>query len=161
MAISSKYEIKIFDDLKDEYNKAKVLLDGKKFPIYLMLSNYHKDSICVSDKFSENLKLGTVELNYDKQVFEIQTDTKIPCAAGQFATVLLNTLKYYDDEDGFMFKNRTGVLFNNTEDGPKFQLLIGFEVLGGLIEEFYSVYFTGKTIMDIENKDFLEVGVDA
>ena len=60
-----------------------------------------------------------------------------------------------------MFKNQTGVLFNNTEDGPKFQLLIGFEVLGGLIEEFYSVYFTGKTIMDIENKDFLEVGVDA
>ena len=26
MAISNKYEIKIFDDLKDEYNKAKVLL---------------------------------------------------------------------------------------------------------------------------------------
>lgn len=161
MAIPSKYEIKIFDDLKDEYNKAKVLLDEKKFPIYLMLTNYHEDSICVSDRFSENLKLGTVKLNYDKQVFEIQTDTRIPCAAGQFATVLLNTLKYYDDEEESMFKKQTGVIFNNTEDGPKFQLIIAFNTLGGLIEEFYSVYFTGKTIMDIENKDFLEVGVDA
>lgn len=161
MAIPSKYEIEVFDDLKDEYNRAKMLLDGKKFPIYLMLSNYHTDSIVVTDKFSENLRLGTVELNYDKQVFEIQTDTKIPCAAGQFATVLLNTLQYYDDNEETMFKQQTGIIFNNTEDGPRFQLLIGFNTLGVLIEEFYSVYFTGKTIMDIENKDFLEVGVDA
>lgn len=157
MAISSKYEIEIFDDLKEEYNKTKMLLDRKKFPIYLMITNYHEDSICVTDKFAENLKLGTVELNYDKQVFEIQTDTKISCGAGQFATVLLNTLKYYDDSDGSMFKNQTGVLFNNTEDGPKFQLIIGFGTLGGLIEEFYSVYFTGVTIKDIEHKDFFEL----
>lgn len=139
--------VDVFDDLKEEYNNPEVRqkLEGVDFPLYFMVTNGKEDSVNISEPFVDNLKIGTVKLDYESMQFIANIDPETP--AGNIAIEITTDLKNNDGKDGVNFSKQVGVIFYNVEDQPAlFQLLIGLGGLGTLQEDMYSVYFTGKTI---------------
>lgn len=137
--------VDVFDDLKEEYNNSEVKekLEGLDFPLYFMVTNGKNDSVNISEPFVDNLKVGTVKLDYETMQFVASIDPETP--AGNIAIEIASDLQKHDGEDGISFKKQVGIIFYNA-DTPTFQLLIGLGDLGTLQEDMFSVYFTGKSI---------------
>ena len=137
--------VDVFDDLKEEYAKSEVRekLEGVEFPLYFMVTNGKVDSVNISKPFVDNLKIGTVKLDYETMQFIANIDPETP--AGGIAIEVASDLQKHDGDEGISFKKQTGIMFYNTKI-PVFQLLVGLGDLGTLQEDMFSVYFTGKTI---------------
>lgn len=128
-------------DEREEYTKMKFRLQDTKIPLYFLPRTELVDSINVTDPFVDNAKIGYTTVNFVdgniNHVFYIDDKSDM----GNLAIELTDQII-----DNGLAKEQLYVVptYYATELNAVLQLKLG--ILGSVQEDYYSAYFTGKTI---------------
>lgn len=125
----------------DEFYKMRFRLDGQKVPLYFLPTTELVDSINVSDPFTKNSLIGYTTVNYVddhiNHVFYIDDNTDI----GNMAIELTDQII-----DNNLTKDQLYIVTTIYATELRALLSLKLGILGPVQEDYFSAYFTGKTI---------------
>lgn len=128
-------------DEREEYEKMKFRLNNVKIPLFFLPRTELVDSINITDPFVENAKIGytTIKFNDDNVMHEFYLDDNSDM--GNLAIELTDKIINSD-----LVKEQLYIVPTYYADDLNAVLQLKLGVLGTVQEDYYSAYFTGKTI---------------
>lgn len=136
------FTVPMRDEDKQDFSDMRWAL-SKKLPLYLDITNGLVDNFNVSDPFKDTLHIGFIYLDYDNETQSIFIDDKYP-ASNVALDVLDDIIKLGEEE----YKKNVDIKYVFDPDTLEVNVLLVLRVgtYGVLLEDLYSLYFTGETI---------------
>lgn len=130
-------------DELSEYDKMRFRTIDKKIPLYFLPRTELVDSINVTNPFVKNAQIGYTVIKQDGDLIYHDFCIDETSAMGQLA------LKMMKDIDDHGLTN-TQFYINTTLYAEKLMAILSIKVgiLGEVQEDYFSIYFTGKSIRD-------------
>lgn len=115
----------------------------KKLSLYLDITNGLVDNFNVSNPFKNTLEIGFLYVNYSDDLQTIFIDTSLP--ASNVAIDILDSIIELGEEE---YKKNVDIkyIFDPDINDVKTILVLRVGSYGYLLEDLYSLYFTGSTI---------------
>lgn len=135
------YLWRIPEDEVEEYDKMAFRLLNKDIPLYFLPTTELVDSINVTDVFVKNALIGTTKVYYEEDSITHHMQISDKTDMGNIAIELIDTLL---DNDLFYQQLYIVPTLYAAELNAVLQIKLG--ILGALQEDYYSAYFTGKSI---------------
>lgn len=135
------YLWKIPEDEMEEYDKMAFRLLDREIPLYFLPTTELVDSINISNVFVQNALIGTTQVIYEddgiSHLMKISDQTDM----GNIAIEMVDTLL---DNDLFYQQLYIVPTLYAADLNAVLQVKLG--ILGELQEDYYSAYFTGKSL---------------
>ena len=114
-----------------------------KLPLYLDITNGLVDNFNVSDPFKSTLCIGFLYVNYIDEIQTIFIDTSSP--ASNVAIDILDSIIDLGEKE-YAKNVDIKYIFDPDNNDVKTILVLRVGTYGYLLEDLYSLYFTGRTI---------------
>lgn len=130
------------DEDKQDFEDMKWALK-KRLPLYLDITNGLVDNFNVSDPFKNTLEIGFLYVNYSDEIQTIFIDTLLP--ASNVAIDILDSIVDLGEEE---YEKNIDIkyIFDPDINDVKTILVLRVGTYGYLLEDLYSLYFTGSTV---------------
>ena len=135
------YLWKIPEDEMEEYDKMAFRLLNREIPLYFLPTTELVDSINISNIFVQNALIGTTQVIYEEDSISHLMKISDQTDMGNIAIELIDTLL---DNDLLYQQLYVVPTLYATNLNAVLQIKLG--ILGELQEDYFSAYFTGRSI---------------